>query len=145
MGIGICGWLMTAVSWLLVLVTLPFSLFFCFKVSLSRSERSTGPVACIGAEVFPGGITGRGVGVGRNSKMKATRLTRPNRNLRQTSAPLNRQSPRASPVYECFWRALTHSFTHSLVALSALITVSHLHHRSSKSTSERSYSDWVGC
>jgi hypothetical protein len=31
-GIGICGWLMTAVSWLLVLVTLPFSLFFCFKV-----------------------------------------------------------------------------------------------------------------
>ena len=32
-GIGICGWIMTAVSWLLVLVTLPFSLFFCFKVS----------------------------------------------------------------------------------------------------------------
>ena len=32
-GIGLCGWIMTAVSWLLVLVTLPFSLFFCFKVS----------------------------------------------------------------------------------------------------------------
>ena len=45
-GIGICGWIMTAVSWLLILVTLPFSLFFCFKVSprvspsVSQSGRS---------------------------------------------------------------------------------------------------------
>ena len=39
MGIGLCGWIMTAVSWLLVLVTLPFSLFFCFKVSELEGER----------------------------------------------------------------------------------------------------------
>merc|ERR1719340_76146 len=32
MGIGICGWLLTAFSWAIVLVTLPFSLFVCFKV-----------------------------------------------------------------------------------------------------------------
>jgi len=31
-GIGICGWLLTAVSWAIVIVTLPFSLFVCFKV-----------------------------------------------------------------------------------------------------------------
>jgi hypothetical protein len=31
-GIGICGWLLTAVSWGLVAVTLPFSLCVCFKV-----------------------------------------------------------------------------------------------------------------
>merc|ERR1719340_434413 len=32
MGIGACGWLLTIVSWLLVILTLPFSLFVCFKV-----------------------------------------------------------------------------------------------------------------
>ncbi|TRY63262.1 hypothetical protein TCAL_02603 [Tigriopus californicus] len=31
-GIGICGWLLTAISWGLVIVTLPFSLCVCFKV-----------------------------------------------------------------------------------------------------------------
>ena len=31
-GIGICGWLLTAVSWAIVIVTLPFSLCVCFKV-----------------------------------------------------------------------------------------------------------------
>ena len=31
-GIGLCGWLLTAISWGLVMVTLPFSLFVCFKV-----------------------------------------------------------------------------------------------------------------
>ena len=31
-GLGICGWLLTAISWLLVIVTLPFSLCVCFKV-----------------------------------------------------------------------------------------------------------------
>merc|ERR1712083_758832 len=31
-GIGLCGWLLTAVSWAIVIVTLPFSLFVCFKV-----------------------------------------------------------------------------------------------------------------
>ena len=33
-GIGICGWLLTALSWILVLTTLPFSLCVCFKVPL---------------------------------------------------------------------------------------------------------------
>jgi hypothetical protein len=32
-GIGVCGWLLTAFSWLIVIVTLPFSLCVCFKVS----------------------------------------------------------------------------------------------------------------
>ena len=31
-GPGVCGWLLIAASWLLVLVTLPFSLCVCFKV-----------------------------------------------------------------------------------------------------------------
>ncbi|XP_059092154.1 band 7 protein AGAP004871-like isoform X1 [Tigriopus californicus] len=31
-GIGICGWLLTAVSWFIVIITLPFSLCVCFKV-----------------------------------------------------------------------------------------------------------------
>eukprot|EP00094_Tigriopus_californicus_P002698 TCALIF_02604-PA protein Name:"Similar to AGAP004871 Band 7 protein AGAP004871 (Anopheles gambiae)" AED:0.14 eAED:0.14 QI:0/0.87/0.88/0.88/0.87/0.77/9/754/273 len=31
-GIGLCGWLLTAISWGLVIVTLPFSLCVCFKV-----------------------------------------------------------------------------------------------------------------
>merc|ERR1719225_775591 len=31
-GVGICGFLLTGISWLLVLVTLPFSLCVCFKV-----------------------------------------------------------------------------------------------------------------
>ncbi|XP_071745653.1 band 7 protein AGAP004871 isoform X1 [Lepeophtheirus salmonis] len=31
-GIGLCGWLLTMISWLLVVVTLPFSLCVCFKV-----------------------------------------------------------------------------------------------------------------
>merc|ERR1719336_83309 len=31
-GIGMCGWILTAISWLLVIVTLPLSLCVCFKV-----------------------------------------------------------------------------------------------------------------
>ena len=31
-GIGICGWLLTMISWGIVAITLPFSLFVCFKV-----------------------------------------------------------------------------------------------------------------
>merc|ERR1719278_271339 len=31
-GLGICGWLLTAFSWAIVIVTLPFSLCVCFKV-----------------------------------------------------------------------------------------------------------------
>ena len=33
-GVGICGFILTGISWLLVLVTLPFSLCVCFKVSI---------------------------------------------------------------------------------------------------------------
>ena len=33
-GIGICGWILTLLSLVLVLVTVPFSLFVCFKVNL---------------------------------------------------------------------------------------------------------------
>ena len=32
-GIGMCGWLLTAISWFVVIVTLPFSLCVCFKVN----------------------------------------------------------------------------------------------------------------
>ena len=32
-GIGMCGWLLTAISWFVVIVTLPFSLCVCFKVT----------------------------------------------------------------------------------------------------------------
>merc|ERR1719264_1596402 len=31
-GIGLCGWLLTMISWGIVMMTLPFSLFVCFKV-----------------------------------------------------------------------------------------------------------------
>merc|ERR1719325_501039 len=31
-GIGLCGWLLTMISWALVIITLPFSLCVCFKV-----------------------------------------------------------------------------------------------------------------
>ena len=34
-GIGICGWLLTAFSWAIVIVTLPFSLCVCFKVNIT--------------------------------------------------------------------------------------------------------------
>ena len=36
-GVGICGFLLTGISWLLVLVTLPFSLCVCFKVIILLS------------------------------------------------------------------------------------------------------------
>ena len=31
-GIGVCGWLLTSFSMILVMLTLPFSLCVCFKV-----------------------------------------------------------------------------------------------------------------
>merc|ERR1712203_40143 len=31
-GIGLCGWILTVISWGLVMVTLPFSFCVCFKV-----------------------------------------------------------------------------------------------------------------
>ena len=37
-GVGLCGWLLTMISWGLVLVTLPFSLCVCFKVSSILSQ-----------------------------------------------------------------------------------------------------------
>ena len=37
-GVGLCGWLLTMISWGLVLVTLPFSLCVCFKVSLQTDS-----------------------------------------------------------------------------------------------------------
>ena len=33
-GVGLCGWLLTTISWGLVMVTLPFSLCVCFKVRI---------------------------------------------------------------------------------------------------------------
>ena len=33
-GVGLCGWLLTTISWGLVMVTLPFSLCVCFKVGI---------------------------------------------------------------------------------------------------------------
>jgi len=34
-GIGLCGWILTGLSLGLVLLTVPFSLFVCFKVQYS--------------------------------------------------------------------------------------------------------------
>lgn len=31
-GMGICGWVLTALSWCLVIITMPVSLCVCFKV-----------------------------------------------------------------------------------------------------------------
>jgi erythrocyte band 7 integral membrane protein len=41
-GIGLCGWLLTMISWGIVAVTLPFSLFVCFKVSEQEKEAVQG-------------------------------------------------------------------------------------------------------
>ena len=35
-----CGWLLTAISWFVVIVTLPFSLCVCFKVNLTYTALS---------------------------------------------------------------------------------------------------------
>ena len=40
-GIGICGWLLTACSWAIVIITLPFSLFVCFKVNITARTMDT--------------------------------------------------------------------------------------------------------
>ena len=39
-GIGMCGWLLTSISWFLVIITLPFSLCVCFKVIKLFRHRS---------------------------------------------------------------------------------------------------------
>ena len=36
-GIGLCGLLLTGVSWIIVIVTLPFSLCVCFKVTQAKA------------------------------------------------------------------------------------------------------------
>ena len=35
-GIGVCGWLLFAISWLLVVITLPFSLCVLLKVTMTE-------------------------------------------------------------------------------------------------------------
>ena len=40
-GIGMCGWLLTSISWFVVIITLPFSLCVCFKVSGSARSSSS--------------------------------------------------------------------------------------------------------
>ena len=40
-GIGACGWMLFAVSWLLVAVTLPFSLCVLLKVQYNTIQYST--------------------------------------------------------------------------------------------------------
>merc|ERR1712184_131437 len=57
MGIGICGWLLTAFSWAIVIVTLPFSLCVCFKV-VQEYERAV--IFRIG-RLLPGGSRGPGI------------------------------------------------------------------------------------
>ena len=47
-GIGICGWILTAISWAMVVATLPFSLCVCFKVSFVRSCPGPGPGPGVG-------------------------------------------------------------------------------------------------
>ena len=41
-GIGLCGWLLTALSWALVIITMPFSLCVCFKVICFNVNRGRG-------------------------------------------------------------------------------------------------------
>jgi hypothetical protein len=35
--VGICGWILTVISWIIVFCTLPFSLFVCFKVFICNA------------------------------------------------------------------------------------------------------------
>jgi hypothetical protein len=35
--VGICGWILTAISWIIVFCTLPFSLCVCFKVFICNA------------------------------------------------------------------------------------------------------------
>ena len=45
-GIGMCGWLLTSISWFVVIITLPFSLCVCFKVSPGGWSLGTGTIMC---------------------------------------------------------------------------------------------------
>jgi len=56
-GIGICGWILTVLCWLLVLVTMPFSFFVCFKV-VQEYERAV--IFRLG-RLLSGGAKGPGI------------------------------------------------------------------------------------
>lgn len=56
-GIGICGWILTALCWLLVLVTMPFSFCICFKV-VQEYERAV--IFRLG-RLLSGGAKGPGI------------------------------------------------------------------------------------
>ena len=42
-GLGFCGWVLTVISWLIVIMTFPLSLCVCMKVSYSSSLQYVGP------------------------------------------------------------------------------------------------------
>ena len=52
-GPGVCGWLLIAASWLLVLVTLPFSLCVCFKVVFPLSLPLSSALTLAGCDPCP--------------------------------------------------------------------------------------------
>lgn len=56
-GVGLCGWLLTTISWGLVMVTLPFSLCVCFKV-VQEYERAV--IFRLG-RLLKGGAKGPGI------------------------------------------------------------------------------------
>ncbi|XP_045036439.1 band 7 protein AGAP004871 isoform X4 [Daphnia magna] len=56
-GIGVCGWILTIICWLLVLVTMPFSFFICFKV-VQEYERAV--IFRLG-RLLSGGAKGPGI------------------------------------------------------------------------------------
>ena len=56
-GVDFCGWLLTMLSWALVLVTLPFSLCVCFKI-VQEYERAV--IFCLG-RLLKGGTRGPGI------------------------------------------------------------------------------------
>ena len=56
-GVDFCGWLLTMLSWALVLVTLPFSLCVCFKI-VQEYERAV--IFCLG-RLLKSGTRGPGI------------------------------------------------------------------------------------
>ena len=44
-GIGVCGWILFGISWLLVFVTLPFSLCVLLKVQFNDDDHQYGSVS----------------------------------------------------------------------------------------------------
>ncbi|XP_071948118.1 band 7 protein AGAP004871-like isoform X2 [Antedon mediterranea] len=56
-GVGICGWILTALAWLMVICTLPFSLCVCIKV-VQEYERAV--IFRLG-RLLPGGAKGPGI------------------------------------------------------------------------------------